>query len=47
MRQVGVQNITAVVSVTSQNRLFKFNKVTAPNGVFSLKIFFQILIHIK
>jgi len=33
MHQVGVQNITAVVSVTSQNRLFKFNKVTAPNGV--------------
>jgi hypothetical protein len=35
-----LKNITAVVSVTSQNTLFKFNKVTAPNGVFSLKYIF-------
>lgn len=35
-----VKNITAVVTITSANTFFKFNKITAADGEFSLKYIF-------
>ena len=38
-----VKNITAVVTITSANTFFKFNKITAADGEFSLKYIFFLI----